>query len=749
MATVRGALTIRQDLLDAVPDRPLRDLAPSTVLLEGRLEEELPILLAGPGQAGAVAFTARAGAGVRVTAFVTPDQDPDGVLGAGAETAFSEPAWVKTGTEAWVGAAPGALGGEVAFGLRAGASVALADYRLHRRSDRARAAVLHALSAPRFALRLDDVLALVPGEALVCQLAGTLTATVTLAWSDILAAKPSLFTPLLPARDVLVIAVRSGAALDAWVKVDDEFRLVFSGVEAGQRYRVAVKKGTVRGAAVTSAAGFEVGFVRPEQVEAIVDQVLEALLGFPAAIVREALGAAGRGGELGGELERLAKELARRLGLTEELEDLAARVRARVEELAAGARRAAEEAARSKIAAGFRYEYLRVSEESSLFQAVLSAERLREFHTDLVLGRLAPLLDAARSGEPDVAPEIFLGQHAVRTERSWGFSLGIGRWRLSGFDRRRIEAVTQTDLRGCKRVAYKGFRGYEGEWLGQGWAWSGDLAVAMDSFSAEPVPRLGEYDFGLHLLWQGTEERSDRERLREQLDTALVWGALEPEQLGALEARLVAADGPATEFVTQVTIGDTALRRILEYVTEAPLPDFSAALAAAVPPLRHFPGRADVRLRRRWYEPLWRAYLRRPDLPPERFAEAAGLYFERQVRERALAFREAAFRPPDPYTFAGIIHLNGDIAGACLAFQDALRTLARGLARNDADDGVIANVFAGVSRLWTQSFLIRAAGAYLCQLAAQAGVLGAVERSVTVSFGSTALVVSGDPRTPV
>ena len=749
MATVRRALTVRQNLLDAVPDRPLGDLAPNTVLLEGQLEEELPIPLSGPGEAGAVAFIARAGAGVRVTAFSAPDQDPDGVPAVGAETAFSEPAWTKTATEARVRESSGAMVGEVAFGLWAGASVALADYRLHRRSDRARRAVLQALSAPRFALRLDDVLALAPGEALVCELAGTLTATVSLAWSDILAAKPSLFTPLLPAGDVLAIAVNSGGALDAWVKVNDEFRLIFSGIEAGRRYRMAVKKWTVRGAGVTSAVGLEVGFVRPAQVETIVDRVLEALLGFPAAVVREALGAAGRGDELGEEMERLVEELARRLGLTDELENLAARVTAKVEELAAGARRAAEEAARSKIAAGFRYEYLRVSEESSLFQAVLSAERLPEFHTDLVLGRLASVLDAARSGVPGVVPEIFLGQHAVRTERSWGFSLGIGRWRLSGLDRRRIEAVTQTDLHGRKRLAYKGFRGYEGEWLGQEWAWSGDLAVSMDSFSAESVPRLGEYDFGLHLLWHGADERLRKERLREQLDTALVWGVLEPEQLGALEARLAASEGAATEFVTQLTIGDAALRQILAYVAEGPLPDFSAALAAAVPPLRDYVGRADVRLRRRWYEPLWREYLRRPGLPPERFAEAAGRYFERQVRERALALREATFRPPDPYTFAGIIHLNGDIAGACQAFQDALRTLARGLTRNEPDNGVIVRVFGGVSRLWAHSFLMRAAGAYLCQLAARAGVLDAVERSVTVSFGSTVLVVSGEPRTPV
>ena len=72
--------------------------------------------------------------------------------------------------------------------------------------------------------------------------------------------------------------------------------------------------------------------------------------------------------------------------------------------------------AKTKISAGFAYEYQRVSTSVHLLQATLSRERLRDLHDTLIRGNLQPTLTAIMNARPGVPPA--LSEREERQRRS-------------------------------------------------------------------------------------------------------------------------------------------------------------------------------------------------------------------------------------------------------------------------------------------------------------------------------------------
>jgi hypothetical protein len=748
VATVLDVVKIAQSAIDAIPDKPLGSAELDATLLDAPIEESRPIDVDVGQTKGTVTFGIKADARARALGYNSvDDKDEDGLLTGGGGTAppivAFDPAaaWVKLRLEASARASAGADLGKLGFALQPGVSLVLMEYRKHLRSQSAREAIAADLLAPRFAVRLADVLALSPGDAVAMQFAGSLTAGVTVAWSDVFLGSLDVLASVLPAGEVLPIQVDAKASVDCEVKLDDEFLLVFAGVQSGATWRVSVKKARSRSVKLAAGVGVTVAFKDPKQVEAILGDVLESVLGAAEQRIRDTLRAAVLG-QLTDEERKLLEEVTRRLGATGSGADLAARVDKLVEDLRSRAREAVERAAKAKVELAFRYEYSRVSQDSSVLQAVLDGAALHGVHAELIRGRIGGLLDLARVKTPGVAVELFLGQKIVTTAASWGLSLGFDRWKISGKDKKSLAVTIDRDITEThQRVAYVGARGYEASWLGRVQQLAGDLSIAMDAFSAGPKPRLSEYRYGLHLLVRADLANADEDGIREALDTALIWDVLSPGELDAARRDLQLARGGSATIVTQMRFNHGALRRMLDRIHAAGTPEIASALAASMPYVKGLRGRDDIFVRRAWYAPLWNAYLNDPHLRDESFAAAAARYFRNDRNEPVIAALEERFPNPPMFTAAGVAELNPSLADACHAFQDGLRTLAEALVRDEVDDGLVPKVFDKVSKLWDRSLYIRAAGVYLRDLAAILGLDADVERSAMIRYAKQVVVL--------
>jgi hypothetical protein len=68
-----------------------------------------------------------------------------------------------------------------------------------------------------------------------------------------------------------------------------------------------------------------------------------------------------------------------------------------------------------------------------------------------------------------------------------GFTFGLGQWKLSGKDKKQLEAATQTNIKDEQRIAYLGMRGYDANLFGNTQDWTVDFNAQMPTFAARPT----------------------------------------------------------------------------------------------------------------------------------------------------------------------------------------------------------------------------------------------------------------------
>src|SRR5262245_22015712 len=283
----------------------LRSLVPNTTLGAANIDLHLvkanvkaPISIA---DAAELKFGVAAGAEVTLRALnQSKSTDPDGVVAtADAKTPSGdlapqvrftpEHAWLKymVGAHAEVtGAADFGW-----FGFKGGASadMSCADYRRHDKDAIAITAIAADIEAtPRFAVSLDDVVALGAGDAVALRVAGELTAQVTLTWSDVFTSQIGTLTRAVKGTVPIGVKVNAGATVTASVKASDAFVLVFS-KQDDTHWRVGLKKSDVKDFAVGVEAGITVEIDNKEEISGVLNGVLNDLLGTPLSRVQAVL----------------------------------------------------------------------------------------------------------------------------------------------------------------------------------------------------------------------------------------------------------------------------------------------------------------------------------------------------------------------------------------------------------------------------------------------------------------------------
>jgi len=622
------------------------------------------------------------------------------------------------------------IGSLLGIDVSADASAIFADYRVHQGSHSVRAAVIDDLQHhARFVTRLEDVLRLASGEALAFRFSGSLSAGLTLTLSDLFTGQiGTTLGARLGTSAPIAISFKAGATLAFNATVQDDFLVVFSRVDEA-RWRLGVRKMKSSRVAPSVDAGISVGVENPKALQELTQAAVDGVLGVPLAKVKSVLGAASLE-SLGTVERRIATALISRFGLKEALTTIET-LRDRVADLEKKIADVIADVVQTRLTVSFAYEYTRVSVNTNLVQATLERAAVEALHADAVKGRTDAVAQAIRDKTPGVGLELYLNQKEITRAHSWGFTLGLGKWAsIGGKDFKKTSTVQRFDVQGRVQEAYLGARSYKGNWIGETFEWGVDLKADMKDYVVGP-PLVSDYSLGIHLLWTATQKDLSAAELEQWLDSALLWRVIRGEDVVDIRGRIAAALGKAATASVQLTIPNAAVRGALPALAGAPLAAFAPALAGAMPWM-NTSGRVSALMRRQLYAPLWTAYLENPFESQKTYADVAFDHLKKAGHEETAVRERLGASGSDPFSFAGLIHLNDRTPQDCEAFTRGATILNSAITSGARNQKTINKAVAEMDDLWAQSHHVRAIGWYLLDAIERTGFLANVTRTMTV-----------------
>ncbi len=657
---------------------------------------------------GTTAIKLQATSSADLTVFTSipqsKDKDPDAVLlprdsaaGNDAPPPLVEGSpsprgeyWVKYGIE---GKLDESIGAPVLANLKLGfdtsETLRFCDYRLHPPTSILGTCVEQDMRDGQFALTLDDIKALQPGEAISLRRTASISASVTLSWADIFTEALGTLASLanLPG---LGVEVDLGASISVSITAADDFRVVFAGL-SDDRVRVAITKAKTKKLAAGGKLGVTAQIAGFDQADA--QKLLEDLLGSTYT-------------SLGQEVQQAASN---RLLDT----------------------------AKEKAAAGFEYSYSRVSTDSVLFQGIIKRTSLTdEVRLSFMRGDLGAVLARVQQKPPAIALEQYLRRQTLEKDHAWGFSLAIGSWKLVGQDKTTFISDVSLDINDRKKVAYEGLRSYNRGDL----QWTTDFKADMDHFHQVPKeePPVSEFQLGFHLLYSPNGPVNDTNR-GTWLDLAKSWKVVEGDSATKLQEVLGSLRGNI-QLDFQLLMDQKAVNSLFIAGDASKLPDFSSALATAMPWVKDLPQRRDIPTRTAVYKGPWVDYLNLP--PGEDLGTDPGNTVEAWLRgagvtDSALLGYERLATSLD--TFKEIVASidNNAPRDGFRTIRDRVQEFQKGLKnlwerRAQPHNKVIPSAFLCMTGMGSQHILCWALGIYLLNLADQYHVLPLVVRSLTI-----------------
>ena len=715
-----------------------------------------------PFSIGQLTFSIRPEAEAAAVLFNSKDDtehDPmNGVIGTegngeelGAQIVFKEKgAWLAYNVLAGVKAEGGGDIGVLGLRIDGEKVVELCDYHFHKEcAEKIRDAVARDFLSMRFAVQRSDLKKLGPNEAMAYRLRGRLSTTIEASLSDVLTANLNGLSSFVQTNTPIAIKFKAGANLKFSVELSDSFLLVFSR-EGKDGIRIGVKKGKVSSLGGALTSGIEVQLANPNDLAQNLTDVLEGLAGAPVDKV-DALLKKNVISKLTDEENGIFGRLLHRFKLDDNLTELA-NVRTHWENLKKEVRTKIESLIGTRLEAAFRYEYSRVRSEATILQMVVEESVLvdnqHELHSSLIKTNITPLIQFCRDNK--LVPEKYMHVRKLSVDQAWGLSISLGKlFTIGGKDIEKLEQISRKNFDGDEQVTFLGQRGYKGQWVGQKVSWLSDFQAGMTTF--EKLPRLSDFEFGLHFKWLWEEKKLSKDEVDTYLDYAEIWRAINSGS--GPRDELSAQLGKSVNISLEVKIDDFAFRQILKAAKENSPNQLAAAAMAKAMPWDKALARSIVERRTRLYTPLWQAYLDDPERPYRDYAAFAGNVLQRTEEGVEVAFRESTIPASSavtgwPMSFAEMIRLNGTATGGALSgihsdwqgYHQSLQTLNDGIAANASPD-VLKRVFKGFCQLWEQSLQLRAVGVYWIDLAASLSLLGHVERTMTVEIPKDSLQI--------
>ena len=672
------------------------------------------------------------------------DADVDGVLlppGPAGEpprmlTLATKGAWLKYRLEANAKAAVEGSLASAGFSIDGSAGIVLADYRFHRqRSETVRDGFLaDVASGVRSAFDRAGVERLQPGDAVAIQAHGVIDAKVTVAFADLFTTQATALLALGGARKAIAFSVTAGATATFDVRISDEFLITFAGV-TDNTWRIGVRKAKTRKVVAGLAAGIDVAAADPTQLTLFLDQIKDAIIGQPLAKAKDLMAKAASGGGLNDAQQQMLSQLLQRFGVADtpgRVEELEKRIKAIDEKVAD----ALEEVASTKIKIGFAYEYARVAENTQLLQLTLDLDHLRAFHGDVIRGDVGKAIASIDGRTPGVSVEQYLNQTTLDRTKSWGFTLGIGKWvDAASVDRDRLVVVTRRSLDDRVQESYLGTRGYEAHWQGNKCEWAADFRADMRAYSQTATPTLPEFDLGLHLSFSASRDRLSLDDIDEYIDFAGCWGIIADEDIADRRAQLSEFQGTAQDVGIHLTIGDEVFRLLMPLVANATDGDLAFALALAMPRQPQVVGLRTPTERLAIYRRVWDFYLTHPEAGREerQVSAAAVLKAEGQAVLADVERNAPRAHPLLDFTMSGRLLLDGDPLERWRAFRNGATLLHQAIVSGAPAETPLDRARRNMQSCWAEVLYLRAIGALLVDRSRTAGVLPRIGRSFTIT----------------
>jgi hypothetical protein len=590
-------------------------------------------------------------------------KDPDEVLGvSNAIVLFdSSKTWLKYVTSVGIKTESGLEVEQLGFSVSDKRSIDASSYRIHAPTEIVGEAILRDLAKPRTIFSEKHILDLAIGEAVTFNLAGTLEASVKVAWSDIFSTNLKALGELLNRQQLFKIKIGAEASASFSIKVEDSFEVKIAR-QSKSLFSLNISKSYSR--AKTGSVGLKVGaeFENKADIEKVLSNLIEGTFDTTEGKLNNLISK--KVSELTGKDTDELKRIADRLGILPD-GNLLAKVKQRYDELQTTLKTKITELAKLKVSAGFAYDYSRIKTGSVLLEAKITNEGISRFHTDILKRDVKPLIASILSKEGILTDAKFVQKEVTEKIQSSGFSIGFGKWAASSNKKIAIKEEEQLNEKGDYKLAYEGKRSYSEKAGGDGVQWKIDLDAEMNTFSPHPVPYANEFDYGLYLSKEWTEKRVAMSEVARITDQAAVWGII---QEGAVESEAekiyeVIKDIKNVIFSCEMKIAALAFEPMLAALVSASQNTnvMASALAKAMPRWADYAVRSNITLRTQYYSQLWKAYLADGSSPEENtqlLADAAYRLLKKVDVDLAEAERDYKNGVPKPEAFGFILNAN-------------------------------------------------------------------------------------------
>ncbi|HVR39900.1 MAG TPA: hypothetical protein VMU84_12460, partial [Thermoanaerobaculia bacterium] len=506
------------------------------------------------------------------------------------------------------------------------------------------------------------------------------------------------------------IDIEVGANAKFEVTLTDDFVLVFWRDTAGQLH-TGVKKASSRGTAATLGFGVTAKFSDPDAATKAATDFLEGYLTKPLDAVNAIIAKAGNV-----QLSDDEKKVLKALGIDPDSANAGDAAKKALDDLQKKLETKIKTVAELEIGASWKYEYSRVESSKFIVEAPITDTQLTALHPSLVAQNVQPLLD-----DSSIVLTKYLDETTVVRKRSFGFSLGIGKWFTIG-DQDQSELTVRTRHSRDKSrsmISYVGARKFGGDGVWKIKPLAFDFRAEMSEYVADP--KTSNFDYGITLSMEMTEQTLNEDVIATLLDNASLWSIVADDDADDVREKLSSIEGKATARF-ELTFDKATLGLIAPIAGHRNPLVMGRALAAAMPWSTDAARRA-WKIRRTLYAPAWAAVLNGKD------SQTAYAFVKDAVKAVDFAMSERDGKLDQLFNLRRLIEVHPDIAAHYTKWSNGMASLAQAIAPGSLPHTENANIFRNLYDYFSQVLYARAIGNALTQITS-----ANVGRAATVTY---------------
>jgi len=673
------------------------------------------------------------------------DKDPDGFLAA-----KDDPIIINSATDAYLKYAP-----EVTLTASANATIPISNfgfdiklsaegnarllyYKRHPNTDIINSAFISDIREFKGIYSLQDIEELPENDAVAFLVNGSLNTDLKVSWSNIFSQSLSLLSGLLPVPVTLDLNITPSLTAEFSVNIIDAFIFLVK-KQANDQCLVQVKKTSNIDAKGSFTAEVGVSLKNSAdveaQLEAVYDQVTQALLGNSLSVVNDAITKV-KAGIADATSTQIVSELlnlfqlnavpADITGLLTKITDLEQAIPAKIKQVA-----------EASVELSLCYEYERIDDKSELLSVNIAFSDLQKYHPDLLKFDLTSLLNDLRSRSIAYTLNSYLNQKSLTINRTWGLGLTIfDTTLLMGKSYAQVKDVTQTNLQGAQQITFDRSTGYKWK-LGKGaGTWMGEVTAVMKTFVKAPT--LDEFEYTLMLDTVLTDPNVKDDDLKTYLDFGVVWNTVQQTDT----EKLVQKYGVTTSVLNKtaivenkLTFSGSAMSQLISVIAakgwDNCIPYLAVAMANSMPYM-DINGRQTAQDRKQIYSSLWEFYLKYDPNEDQDFATTAGDTIGHIGGYDDLGHLEAA--GTDQASFAYLIKINPSMLDILKAFISGIVALQNSI-DTKAPNAAFNSIFNQINGVFGDDYYIKVIGCFLLLLADEMNTSSGIQKVSSITYG--------------